>query len=261
MFTLLLQNRYLLRELIGRDIQTRYIGSIVGFFWSILNPLVQLALYTVIFNKVLGAKFESTGSTPRFALYLFCALLPWMAIQESVTRASRTFIENSNLIQKVHFPLPVLPFSLVASAFIHQCMGTIVLLVALLIDGSLNYQLCLLIIPLFCLQIVGMFGLSVLVACLNVFFRDVAQLLGVVFMLCFWLTPIVYPKTRAPDWLQWILNLNPFTHMVEAYRFVLLGSPALSWTGLSYWLLFCIGSLMVGSFVLSRTRRELVDLI
>ena len=101
MLATFLDNKYLLGELISRDIRSRYVGSVIGLFWSILNPLLQLFLYTLIFSVVLEIKFGAEASTARFAEYLFCALLPWMALQEGVTRSSHCFIENSNLIKKV----------------------------------------------------------------------------------------------------------------------------------------------------------------
>ena len=257
----LLDNQYLIRELVARDIHTRYVGSLMGLFWSILNPLVQLILYTVIFSMVLELRFDQTDSSGRFALYLFCALLPWMALQESVTRSSRTFIENHNLIKKVRFPLEVLPFSVVFSAFVHQCIRTGILLVVLVVYGALNYPLAVLILPIFAVQLGMMYGLSVTVACLNVFFRDIAQILGVAFMFFFWLTPIVYPKHRAKGLFLWILDANPLTHLVEAHRYVLLGNPIPSLWGLVYCVLFSLIVFWLGVWVLSRTRQELVDLI
>jgi len=94
MLSTLLDNKYLIRELVSRDIRSRYTGSVVGVFWSILNPLIQLILYTVIFSFVLKQRFGEDPSTGRFAEYLFCALLPWMALQEGVTRSSRTSLKT-----------------------------------------------------------------------------------------------------------------------------------------------------------------------
>ncbi|MFQ5740281.1 MAG: ABC transporter permease [Acidobacteriota bacterium] len=261
MVRVLLDNKYLIRELVARDIHSRYIGSVIGLFWSILNPVIQLALYTTIFSGVLKQRFEETGTTGRFALYLFCALLPWMAVQEAVTRSARVFIENSNLIRRIQFPLEVLPFSLVASAFIHQCLGSLILLIVLVVEQSFRYQMWGFVFLLFALQLVMMYGLALTVACLNVFFRDIAQILGVVFMLFFWITPIVYPKSQAPGAFGWVLALNPLTHMVQAYRHIFLGSPRPPTVGLMYWLAFCFAACWLGLFVLKRTRRQLVDLI
>ncbi len=261
MAKVLLHNRYLIRELVSRDIHTRYVGSLVGVFWSVLNPLLQLSIYTVIFGKVLEQRFDETASTGRFALFLFCALLPWMAVQEAVTRSARSFIENANLIKKVRFPLQVLPLSVVLSAFAHQCLGTLIFLAVLVANQSLSWRTAVLALPLFALQLVMMQGLSLMVACLNVFVRDIGQILGVAFMLLFWLTPIVYPKSKAPASFRWILEANPLTHMVEAYRSVFMGHPQLPVAGLLYWGLFSAAALWFGGLTLRRTRKDLVDLI
>ena len=256
-----LDNKYLLRELVSRDIRSRYVGSMIGIFWSILNPLLQLVLYTLIFSVVLKIRFGSEASTGRYAEYLFCALLPWMALQEGVTRSSRCFIENSNLIKKVSFPLELLPFSVVFSAFVHQFLGTVVFVLVLIVNQSLNFKLFALAFLLFVFQIFMTYGLSLIVSSLNIFFRDIAQILGVLFMLAFWITPIIYPKSGVPELWRWCLNLNPLTHMVELYRFVFLGDPTPLAAGLLYWLLFCVGAYSLGIFVLRRTRNDLVDLI
>jgi lipopolysaccharide transport system permease protein len=261
MLTTLLDNKYLVRELVSRDIRSRYMGSIIGVFWSILNPLIQLTLYTIIFSLVLRQTFSEDTSTGRFAEYLFCALLPWMALQEGVTRSSRAFIENSSLIKKVRFPLEALPLSIVMSAFFHQFLGTVVFVTVLLVNQTLNLNLFALVFVLFIFQILMIYGLALVVACLNVFFRDIAQILGVLFMFLFWVTPMVYAKSRAPEPFRSLLNLNPLTHMVETYRFVFLGSPIPSPVGLAYWLGFCVAVYYLGRFILLRTRNEVVDLV
>lgn len=261
MVKILYRNRYLLRELIFRDIRVRYIGSIVGLFWSVLNPLLQLALYTVVFSVVLEVRFSERATTGQFAEVLFCALLPWMAFQEATTRSSTSFLENSNLIKKLRFPLEVIPLSIVGSAVIHQLIGTAVFSLILVYTGSL-YLPGLFLFPLLLIfQIIMMSGMALAVSSVNVFFRDVVQVLGVLFMLLFWMTPIVYPKSRAPSLFQWILDLNPLTHMVDAYRFVFLGYPDLFFEGVVYWLLFSLLLGLIGAVILNRTRKELVDLV
>ena len=261
MFTTLLYNKYLIRELVTRDVRGRYVGSIIGVFWSVLNPVLQLTLYTVVFSTVMNMRFGDDPSWGQFALYLFAALLPWMALQEAIIRSSRSFIENAHLIKKLRFPLETLPFSVVFSSFIHQFLGTVVFVLVLIAIQAFNTRFFALVFLLFIFQIVMTYGLAVTVACLNVFFRDIAQIIGVLFMLMFWITPIVYPKSRATGLFQTLLNCNPLTHMVEAYRFVFLGNPRPSAWGVLYWIMFSFGAYLVGQFVLSRTRRELVDLL
>ncbi|MGW8179729.1 MAG: ABC transporter permease [bacterium] len=261
MLATLLNNKYLILELVIRDVRTRYIGSILGLFWSILNPLLQLILYTVVFSIVLGIRFGDEDSVGRFAEYLFCALLPWAAFQESITRSAHSFIEHSNLIKKIKFPLESIPFSITCSACFHQILGTFVFAAVLIINHTLCLDHIFWLIPVFIIHAVMMFGLSLTVACLNVFFRDIAQVLGVVFMLLFLMTPIVYAKSRAPEAFQQLLNMNPLTHMVEAYRYAILGNPTPSLPGLAYWAIFSVVSYLLGRFILARLRTSLVDML
>jgi len=258
---ILAANRFLVRELVSRDIRSRYIGSYLGLFWSVLNPLLQLALYTVVFSYILGIRFERSASVGNFAIYLFCALLPWTAIQESVSRSAQCFLEHANLIKKMRFSLEALPFSLVCSALIHQLIGSAVFVLVLLATDSLSLQTLPLLIPLVVIQMVMMFGMALIFACLNVFFRDVAQVMNVLFMVLFWMTPIVYPRTMVPDnWLHWIVDLNPLTHLVAAYRLVFLGVPAEP-VGVVYWIVFSLVVFWAGRVVLKRAHHQLLDLL
>jgi ABC-type polysaccharide/polyol phosphate export permease len=257
----LLNSRFLIRELLTRDIRARYIGSYLGLFWSVLNPLLVLALYTVVFSYILGIRFERSDSVGNFAVFLFCALLPWTAIQESTSRSAVCFLDHANLIKKVRFSLESLPFSLVLSSIVHQLIGTAAFLIILMISGSVSYVTIPLMIPLLFVQMLMMFGMALIFACLNVFFRDVLQVMNVLFMVLFWMTPIVYPRSMVPDnWLRFILDLNPLTHMVEAYRYSFLGVPVEP-VGLVYWIIFSFLIFLFGRHVLKKTLHQLVDLL
>ena len=258
MLAAFLHHKYLLRELVSRDFRARHTGSIMGAFWSILNPFLQLLLYTVVFSVVLQIRLGERSSPVSFAEYLFCALLPWWAIQESVTWSCQSFIENANLIRKIRFPLAVLPSSVVSSAFLHQLVGTAVFLVVLIFNRSLKHDYLPVVFLLFCAQLLMTYGLCLSVACLNVFFRDIAQLVGVGFTLLFWVTPIIYPKEKAGGAFRVLLDWNPLTHMVEGYRLAYLGSPSPSLMGLLYWCLFSLAVYWAGKAILRRTRSQLV---
>ena len=146
----------------------------------------------------------------------------------------------------------------------HQLLGTAVFLLVLAVAQLTEFRFLVLVFPLFGVQILMTYGLAAMAASLNVFFRDVAQILGVLFMFFFWVTPIVYPRSRAPEHyqsLQFLLSLNPLTHMVEAYRFAFLGAPEPSVWGLLYWGAVSVGCYRLGRFVLDRTRNQLVDLL
>src|SRR5690606_37803337 len=192
---------------------------------------------------------------------LFCALLPWAACQESTTRSSTSFLENSTLIKKLRFPLEVIPLSVVGSAVSHQLIGTAIFALILMYTGSLYLPGLILLPILLGFQIVMMSCMALEMYSVTVFFTVVVQVLGVLFMLLFWMTPMVYPKSQAPAVFQWILDLNPLTHMVAAYRFALLGYPDLATGGVVYWLAFSLVLALVGASILKRTRKELVDLV
>jgi ABC-type polysaccharide/polyol phosphate export permease len=159
----------------------------------------------------------------------------------------------------MRFPLETVPFSITCSACFHQILGTLVFGAVLVINQSLVLDHLFWIFPIFVVQAIMMFGLSLTVASLNVFFRDIAQVLGVMFMLLFWMTPIVYSKSRAPETFQRLLDLNPLTHMVEAYRYALLGDPIPSSLGFLYWTVVSTAAFLTGRFILMKLRTSLVD--
>ncbi len=261
MLDVLTSHRYLLGELVRRDIYSRYLGSLAGIFWSVLNPLLQLGLYTLIFAVVLGQRIEGLETPGGYALGLFAALIPWMALQESLVRSAGVWIENAALVKKARFPLELLPASRVLSAVAHQALSTVLFAGVLLGLGLLNGPWVLLLVPLLLFQALLMHGLGVCCACLNVFFRDVAQLLGVGMMALFWMTPIVYPKSKAPGLFRLVLDCNPLTHLVEAYRFLLLGQPAPSIWGQAYWMGLALAAFLLGRRLLERARAEVLDTI
>lgn len=248
-------------ELVARDIRSRYTGSILGLFWSVLNPLLQLLLYTIVFSVFLGDKLGQKPGTAEFAALLFCALLPWSAIQESTTRSARGFLDQSNLIKKAQFPLEAIPLSLVCSALVHQLIATVAFAAILGITGTLSLRTLPALIPLILLEGLLMYGIALIISTVNVFFQDIAHVIGVFFMFLFWLTPIVYPRSAVPDDYMWLLNVNPLTHLVAAFRFAMFGSPAFPTGGTVYWAALAVAGLIVGNWMLRRSRAEILDLV
>jgi len=212
---------FLLRELVRRDFQSRYAGSALGLAWSLVQPLWTLLLLTFVFSTVM--KISPVGSrTGHFAIFLFCGLLPWMALQEGVLRASTSITDNSSLVKKLRFPSEILVLSVVLSALLHEAIAGVIFLGVLAALGELRWgglPLLLLAVPL---QIALTVGLGLLLGTLHVFFRDVAQVLGMILMGWFYLTPIVYPASLVPERFQAWIELNPLTALVGLYRQALL---------------------------------------
>lgn len=216
---------FLLRELVRRDFQGRYAGSVLGFVWSFVQPLFLLVLYYFVFGKLLPLRLDDAG-TDNFAFYLFAGLLPWMAFQEGVSRGATAITDNAVLVKKLTFPSEILVLSVALGALLHEAIAAVLFLVVVAAAGQLEpLQLpwLLLVVPL---QVALTVGLGLLLASLNVLFRDISQLLGMIMLGWFFLTPIVYPESildRVSEQFAAPIRYNPLTVVVRLYRLAFFG--------------------------------------
>jgi lipopolysaccharide transport system permease protein len=210
----------------------------------------MLLLFTFVFSTVM--KISLAGSrTGSFAVFLFCGLLPWMALQEGVMRAATSITDNSSLVKKLRFPAEILVLAVVLAALLHEAIAALIFLGVLAFLGQLTWSglpLLLLAVPL---QIALTLGLGLLLGSVNVFFRDTAQVLGMVFSGWFYLTPIVYPATLVPERFRGWFELNPLTPLVGLYRQAFLGGrmalvPGTGTLALAAAVLLCVGFLLFG---------------
>lgn len=218
---------FLLKELVKRDFQGRYAGSLLGFVWSFVQPLWLLLLFTFVFSTVLKVRLPALAATRvHFGSFLFCGLLPWMALQEGVLRASTSITDNATLVRKLRFPAEVLVLAVVLAALLHEGIAALVFTGVLAVVGDLVWQglpVLLLALPL---QLALTLGLGLLLGSVHVFFRDTAQVLAMVFTGWFYLTPIVYPVEVVPVRFRPLVELNPLTPLVGLYRRAFLGFGA-----------------------------------
>nr|WP_237703091.1 MULTISPECIES: ABC transporter permease [Protofrankia] len=216
----------LLRNLIRKDLKVKYKGSTLGFAWSLANPLLLLAVYTLVFQVIMNA------GVPRFGVYLMSGLLIWNAFSASVSAASGSVVFNANLVKKVRFPLPVLPLSAVGFAIVHFVLQLAVLfaVVAALGYSFVGFQL-LLLVPAFTVAMIFTMGLAMLVSALNVRYRDTEHLLEVALLAWFWLNPIVYPvgliRKLLHEW-TWIYFLNPMATVVATFQRAIYKGPTVN---------------------------------
>lgn len=218
---MLARHRGLIRAFTARDILARYRGSVGGLAWSVVQPLALLALYTLVFSWILEIRLGPDVGTDSFALFLLAGLLPWQAIQEGLTRSAGVLLEHSMLVKRTPFPTDILPVYVSFSALTFQLIGTAVLLVAMLPRRPPTPAL--LAFPvLLALQVLLTVGLGWMIASVNVYVRDVGQLLGIALTLWMFLTPIVYPPSLVPAGLRFLLGVNPLALLVEGYRRILL---------------------------------------
>ena len=255
----LLRYRALIGALVARELKARYRGSVLGFFWSFVNPLLLLLIYNFVFTVVMpGARGE--GLEP-YALFLFCGLLPWTWFSSSLLESATVLIAGGNLIRKVMFPAEVLPIVTVLAGLVHYCLGLVVLAAFFVYYAHPVTVADLPWLPVIVLiQLVLTLGLSLIVAAMTVHFRDLRDLLSNLVTLWFFGTPIIYPLERAPESTRWILNLNPFTHLATAYQDVLFRpGPFAAWKSLLAVGGMSVAVFLFGYFIFDRLRDTLAE--
>ncbi|MBI4445891.1 MAG: ABC transporter permease [Acidobacteria bacterium] len=251
--------RYLIFNFALRDLRGRYVGSLMGFFWSVIHPLVLLISYTFVFSVVFRIRppLENVHSYP---LFLFCGILPWLYFQDTLLRSCNSVIEHGNLIRKTIFPSEILPISIALSNLVTHVIGLGLLLLLLLFFGDLGWSLLILPVPLVLVFILAL-GLGWFLAALQVFLRDTAQIVSVLLVLWFWFTPIFYKLEMVPPWLRPWVAVNPLSSAVISYQTILLQDSfppvkLLAYLGVSASLVAIIGGL-----VFRNTKREFTDVL
>lgn len=224
----LYRHRGLIRAFTIRDLQSRYRGSVGGLVWSVVHPLALLVLYTFVFSWILEIRLGPEVGTPYFPVFLLAGLLPWQAVQEALSRSTVVLLEHPTLVKRTPFPTEILPAFVTLSALVAQLIGTGLLIVLLMALGHLPGASLALLPLLLALQVGMTLGLGWTLAGLNVYLRDVGQLLGIGLTLWVFLTPIFYPPTLFPRAARFLLLVNPLAILVDAYRAVLIrgGWPA-----------------------------------
>jgi lipopolysaccharide transport system permease protein len=214
--------RYFIVSSIRTEFSNRFGRSRLGALWVVIFPLVQTAIYAVVLSAVYSARVPQDGAKSSYALYLLAGMLAWAAFSEIVNRCLTVFIDNGTLLKKLVFPRICLPIIVCGSAVITNAA---LLFVTLLIYGVMGHLpgINILWLPLLlALNFMFALGIGLILGVLNVFMRDVGQVVGISLQLFFWLTPIVYVPSAIPIRYQDILKLNPLSHIVEGYQNVLV---------------------------------------
>jgi ABC-type polysaccharide/polyol phosphate export permease len=254
----LIRFRFLLRELVTRDLKVRYAGSMFGFFWAFVNSLWQLGLYSIVFSAILRLELVGEG-TQSFAAFLFAGLLPWMAFSEGLSRGTSSVVESAHLVNKLRFPSEILVIAAIVSALVHAGIAFAVFLtLRLAIGGVLWSALPLFAVGLF-FQVVLTLGFALLLAAAYVYSRDVVHGLTLVLSALFYLTPIVYPAAIVPERFDWAIQANPLSTVVATYRAFLLGSRLPTASALVLLAVIATGVLVVGIFTFRRAAAGFAD--
>ena len=218
----LLRYRGLIQSLVVRDLKARYRGSMLGFFWSFVNPLLLLMVYWFVFSTIMP---NTTKDIQPYALFMFCGILPWTWFSSSLSEATNSLIAGGNLIKKVLFPAEILPIVTVTANMIHFFLALPILVVFLIYYKAPLTAGELLCFPLVvAVQFLFTLACALILSALTVHFRDIKDILSNVLTMWFFATPIIYPYLYMPESAQAFkkyINLNPFSHIVISYQEIL----------------------------------------
>lgn len=210
--------RELLVGLVRKELKVKYKNSLLGFLWSMLNPLLYLVIFTIVFQVFLR------NGLPRFPIYLLSGLLAWNLFANSLMAATTSITGNGSIVKKVHFPREILPLAAVGAGLVHFFLQAFVLLVSLAaFRHGVAPSYLLLAIPALVVLLVLLAAMAIALSAINVYLRDTQHLLELILLAWFWLTPIVYPYRLVADRLSergqlWLLFLNPMTSVVLVFQ-------------------------------------------
>jgi len=255
------QYRHFVAAAIRGDFKARVARSRIGALWFVLHPLAMALIYVLILSEVLQAKLGMSDKPGAYAVYLLAGIAVWSLYSEIINRCMTMFIDFANSLKKISFPRACLPFIVVGSALITHALLLLAIAVIIVFYGfTPTFSWLLLVIPLLVTVLLAT-GLGVTLGVLNVFSRDVSQVMLVVMNMWFWLTPIVYASDMLPEPMQRIIALNPATALVQGYQKIILLDQAPDLMALSYPALLGVVLTGLSLFLFRRAGPELVDVL
>jgi len=242
--------RALIMSLVLKEVKLRYLGSVLGFLWTFLNPLLLMCVYTIVFSIFFGIKVES------YPVFLFCGLISWVWFSTSILEGADSIIRGGDLITRVLFPPQVLPTVTVFSNMINFVFSLPILFIFLLLF-KIQIGIALIALPIvMAIQAVFTMGLVLMVSALNVHFRDIQHILGNLIIMWFFATPILYPTTLIPVKLRFITIINPMAALIKAYRDILFYRQFPNWRVLGIALCFGFLVFFLGNLIFNRYKES-----
>lgn len=255
------RRRWLIGYFIQRDVANTYKGSYLGYFWTFVNPLFMIVLYTFVFSSILDLRFTEEGGSVNFGVYLYCGLIPYLAFSEAVQRSLLTIKTNANLVQKVVFPIEILPLTAVATNFVMQLFGLVGLI---LVYGFLEWQLhwTIFLLPLIMVpQLLLTLGFSYMASVLGTFVPDMREIVAMILRALLFAVPILYPRNIIPEKYLLLVDLNPLGFLVAAYRDFLLNGEIPAAGSLFLFVLASLAIFALGLLLFERNKRKFADVL
>lgn len=208
--------RAMIASLVKRDLKGRYKGSSLGFLWTFLNPLLQLAVYTMVFSVIMRSGIKD------YYLFLFVALIPWIFFSTSLTGGASCIMMQQDMVKKIYFPREVLPVAYVTSQFVNMLFSFLAVFLVLLLAQYTFYPAALLCLPVIMfVEYILALGFTMIMSALTVYIRDLEYILSILAMAWQFLTPVMYSMEQVPGEVRWIFSMNPMTYVITAYRDIL----------------------------------------
>ena len=252
----LVTHRQLLQDFAWRELRSRYKGSALGFGWNFAIPLLNLAVFYLLFGVLLGQRPRTGTGEQNYAIFLFVGLLPWTFFANSLGAGASSIIANGAIVKKVRLPLQLLPAASVLSSLANFLLSMVVLFVVLAIFGPRHPEGLLYLPLLMVVQIVMNLGFAYLLAAANVFYRDVQHILGILLTAWYFLTPVLFSVQIVADrpTERELLYLNPMTSIVVAYQRALLDGLPPEWERLLYSGVFAVAVFVLGFWYFRRSK-------
>lgn len=245
--------RELLKTNIKKDVGGKYKNSFLGVIWSFISPLLQIAVYALVFQVILKSDIEN------YTVYLCCGLIPWQYFSSVVLRGAASIIDNGSIIKKVYFPREILPISVVTSEGVNFLISTVIIL-GFVIFGGIGLSINILwYFVILAIQYIVSIGVAFIVSSLSVYFRDLLHLLGIIIQLLFYATPIVYASSAVPAELQWLIKINPMAYLIEGYRNIFYNKMPPDFHNLLIALVMGVGLCVVGYFVFKKLEKRFAE--
>ncbi|APG04431.1 ABC transporter [Luteibacter rhizovicinus DSM 16549] len=253
--------RHFILSSVKNDLKARFARSRLGAAWMVLQPLAQVAIYSLVLSRVMGAKLPGVTNQYAYSIYLMAGMLAWSLFVEVVQRSLTLFVDNGNLMKKIYFPRVCLPFIAVGTALVSNVLLFAATVAIFALVGHFPTSALVWLPVLVVVNVAFSLGLGLLLGVINVFVRDVGQVMAVVIQLWFWITPIVYMPSILPHGFGRIIELNPLYYIVGGFQDVMLfdrtpNLVALGWTALGSLVLLALAFMMF-----RKAAPEMVDVL
>jgi len=255
------QYRHFVLSSIRNELKSRFARSKLGGLWVIINPLSQVLIYALILSNLMKAKIPGIGNQYSYAIYLMAGMLAWTLLTEIINRCLNLFIEQGNLMKKMSFPRITLPAIVVGSCMLNYILLFFAILIIFAILGHQFSFAMLWLIPLTITLVIGALGIGLTLGVLNVFLRDIGQVVPIILQVWFWFTPIVYPESIIPEKYLPLMNLNPMYPIVSAYHKILVYNEAPELSGVLIITIISLAFLLLSLFLFRRASAEMADVL